>query len=203
MREPEAWESEMPRTVWRIQGKEQQSMQVALTPDRLCALARSLERLRAHLRSASFVLIVAIATGFLYDLYRDDRPWIRLGVTWTLCMVVYLFGPAFENRARSADASEPCARFLEREHEERRRHYLRIRNRLFFGHSGRARVLVRSRAHDNQRLICLWFRSDVTISHYCDRSGSGMVRLRESSAQSSSRPRRHSPYCWLLDFRAD
>jgi hypothetical protein len=131
MREPEVWDSEMPRTVWRMQEKEQQNMQVALTPDRLCALARSRERLRAHLRSGSFVLIVAIATGLLYDLYRDDRPWIRIGVAWTLCIIVYLFGPAFENKGRSADASEPCARFLEREHEERRRHYLRIRNRLF------------------------------------------------------------------------
>jgi hypothetical protein len=76
-------------------------------------------------------VLAAIATGLLYDVYRVDQPWIRIGVAWTLCIVVYLFGPALENKIREVDASEPCARFLEREHEERRHHYLRIRNRLF------------------------------------------------------------------------
>jgi hypothetical protein len=130
MREHEASESEIPKTVWREQGKEQQNMQVALTPDQLCAMARSRERLRVLVRSASLVVMAAIATGLLYDVYRVDQPWIRVGVAWTLCVIVYLFGPAFENQARPAGASEPCTFFLEREHEERRRHYLRIRNRL-------------------------------------------------------------------------
>ena len=130
MREHEASESEIPQTVWRDQGKEEQNMQVALTPDQLCAMARSRERLKVLVRSASLVVMVAIAAGLLYDLYRVDQPWIRVGVAWTLCVIVYLFGPAFENQARPAGASEPCTLFLEREHEERRRHYLRIRNRL-------------------------------------------------------------------------
>ena len=131
MRDPEASESEFPQTVWRAQGTEQQNMQVALTPDQVCAMARSRERLRALVRSASLVVMVAIAAGLLYDLYRVDQPWIRVGVAWTLCVIVYLFGTAFENQARPAVASEQCTLFLEREHEERRRHYLRIRNRLF------------------------------------------------------------------------
>jgi hypothetical protein len=130
MRDPEPPESEMPQTVWRKQGEEQ-NMQVVLTPDQLCAMARSRERLGSRVRSASLVVIAAIATGLLYNLYSVDQPWIRIGVAWTLCIVVYLFGPALENKARQADASEPCTRFLEREHEERRRHYLRIRSRLF------------------------------------------------------------------------
>jgi hypothetical protein len=131
MRDPEASEPELPQTVWRAQGKEQQNMQVELTPGQLCAMARSRERLGAHMRSVSLVLIAAIATGLLYDLYRVDRPWIRIGVAWTLCIVVHLFGPALENKVRQANASEPCARFLEIEHEERRHHFLFIRNRLF------------------------------------------------------------------------
>jgi hypothetical protein len=131
MRDPEPSEAEMPQAVWRAQGKERENMEVELTPDQLCAMARSRERLRAHVRSASLVLIVAIAAGLLYDVYKVDQPWIRIGVAWTLCIVVYLFGSALENKARQPDASEPCTRFLEREHEERRRDYLRIRNRLF------------------------------------------------------------------------
>jgi hypothetical protein len=131
MRDPESSESETPQAVWRKQGEEQRTMQVVFTPDQLCAMARSRERLTARVRSASLVVIAAIATGLLYDLYRVDQPWIRVGVAWTLCVVVYLFGPAFENKVQQADASEPCTRFLETEHEVRRRHYLHIRNRLF------------------------------------------------------------------------
>jgi len=131
MSEPDAPKGEMSQTVWRGQGTEQQSRQVVLSPDQLCAMARSRARLIAHVRTASVVVLAAIAAGLLYDLYRLDQPWIRIGVAWTLCIVVYLFGPALENRVRRADVSEPCIRFLEREHEERRRHYLRIRNRLF------------------------------------------------------------------------
>jgi small-conductance mechanosensitive channel len=131
MRDLEESEAEMQRTVWKAQGKERDNMEVVLTPDQLCAMARSRERLSVHVRSASLVLMVAIAAGLLYDVYKVDQPWIRIGVAWTLIIVVYLFGSAFENKARHADASEPCTRFLEREHEDRRRHYLRIRNRLF------------------------------------------------------------------------
>jgi hypothetical protein len=131
MRDPEASEAEMPQTAWRAQGKERKNMEVVLTPDQLCAMARSRERLRVHVRSGSLILIGAIAAGLLYDVFKVDQPWIRVGVAWTLCIVVYLFGSAFESKTRQADASEPCTRFLEREHEERRRDYLHIRNRLF------------------------------------------------------------------------
>jgi hypothetical protein len=129
MRDHEASESNAPQTAWKAQGQPG-NMQVALTPDQLCAMARSRERIRARVGSISLVFIVAIAAGLLYNVYRVDQPWIRIGEAWTLCIVIYLFGPAFENRVRQPDAGEPCARFLEREHEERGRHYLRIRNRL-------------------------------------------------------------------------
>jgi len=129
MRDPEASQSETPQSAWRKQ-PEERNMQV-LTPDQLSTLARSRERLRARVHSASLAILAVIAAGLLYDVYRVDQPWIRVGVAWTLCIVVYLFGPAFASKAREADAREPCARFLQSEHEERRRHYLRIRNRLF------------------------------------------------------------------------
>jgi hypothetical protein len=155
MRDPEP-ESEMPQTIWKKQAEEEElrNMQVLLTPDQLCAMARSRERLSTRVRSASLVVIAAIATGLLYDLYRVDQPWIRIGVGWTLCIVVYLFGPAFENptfenKARGVDASEPCIRFLEREHEERGRHYLRIRNRLFLFVPG---------------ILACWFGRTLTIT---------------------------------------
>jgi hypothetical protein len=159
MREPDPSESETPQTVWKKRGEEeeeQRTMQVRLTPDQLCAMARSREKLSARVRTASLVVIAAIAAGLLYDLYRIDQPWIRVGVAWTLCVVVYLFGSAFENKAPS-DAGEPCTRFLEREHEERMRHYLRIRNRLF--------LLIPA-------ILACWYGRALTIIKNSSASGS-------------------------------
>ena len=106
-------------------------MEAVLTPGQSCAEARSRERLSARVRAASLVFIIAITAGLLYDVYIVDQPWIRVGVAWTLGAIVYLFGAAFDKNPRHTEMGEPCARFLESEHDERRRNYLRIRNRLF------------------------------------------------------------------------
>jgi uncharacterized membrane protein YccC len=90
-------------------------------------MAGSRERLNARVIGG----VVAIAAGLLYNVFRIDQPWIRLGQAWTLCVIVYLFGPVFERRRRRIGANQPCAEFLARQHEERERGYLRIRGRLF------------------------------------------------------------------------
>lgn len=77
------------------------------------------------------VVTVALAAALLYNVYRVDQPWLRLGQAWTLVVIVYLFGTAFERGHRPNGASEPCAQFLVRQHEERQRGYLRIRSRVF------------------------------------------------------------------------
>lgn len=128
--EPRA--SDTPETAWRSQAEEQQpSMQIALTPDELCAMARSREKLNARVIKAVVAVTVALAAALLYNVYRIDQPWIRLGQAWTLGVLVYLFEPALERGRRRTGTSEPCAHFLERQHEERRCGYLRIRRRLF------------------------------------------------------------------------
>jgi hypothetical protein len=131
VRYPEASETEMLQATWSAYGKDRETMEVVLTADQLSAQARSREKFSSLVRLAILVFMVAIAAGLLYDIYRVDQPWIRIGVAWTLCVVVYLFGPAIGSQAQLVDTGETCARFLENEHEERRRHYLRIRNRLF------------------------------------------------------------------------
>jgi hypothetical protein len=133
MPEPEEpREPDTPEAAWKSQGEEQQrSMQIALTPEELCALAQSREKLDARVIRGVVAVTVALAAALLYNVYRIDQPWIRLGQAWTLCVIVYLFGPAFERRRPRAGASEPCAQFLARQHEERQRGYLRIRRRLF------------------------------------------------------------------------
>jgi len=133
MPEPEeSREPDTPEAAWRSPAEEQQrSMQMALTPGELCAMAQSREKLNARVRRGVVAVTVALAAALLYNVYRIDQPWIRLGQAWTLGVILYLFGPAFERGRRRTGASEPCAHFLEKQHEDRRRGYLRIRGRLF------------------------------------------------------------------------
>jgi len=133
MPEPfEPRESDTPEAAWKSQAEEQQpSMQFALTPDELCAMARSREKFNARVIGTVVAVAVALAAALLYNVYKIDQPWIRLGQAWTLGVIVYLFGPALERGRRRTGASESCARFLERQHEERRCGYLHIRRRLF------------------------------------------------------------------------
>jgi len=133
MQEPDSpHEHDTPEDAWKSPKEEEhKTMQIALTPEELCALAQSREKLSARLGRAVVVVTVALAAALLYNVYRVDQPWIRLGQAWTLGVMVYLFGPAFERGRRASGASEPCAQFLARQHEERQRGYLRIRRRLF------------------------------------------------------------------------
>jgi len=133
MQEPdEPREHDTPEAAWKSRKEEEhKSMQIALTPEELCALAQSREKLNARVVRGVAVVMVALAAGLLYNVYRVDQPWIRLGQAWTLGVIVYLFGPAFERGRRPIGASAPCAQFLARQHEERQRGYLRIRSRLF------------------------------------------------------------------------
>ena len=125
-REPDTLEA-----AWKSQGTEQQRMHVVLTPEELCAMAQSRKKLNARVGLGVVVVTLALAAGALYNVFRADQPWIRLGQAWTLGVIVYLFGPAFERGRRPSGASEPCAQFLVRQHEERQRGYLRIRSRVF------------------------------------------------------------------------
>ena len=133
MPEPkEPGEPDAPEAAWRSQAEEQErSMQMALTPDELCAMAQSREKLNSRVVRGVVIVTVALAAALLYNVYRIDDPWIRIGQAWTLGVIVYLFGPAFERGRQRAGASEPCAQFLTRQHEERRCGYLRIQRRLF------------------------------------------------------------------------
>jgi len=106
-------------------------MLIALTPEELDAMVQSREKLNARVIRSVVVVTTALAAALLYNVYRVDQPWIRIGQAWTLGVIVYLFGPAFERGRRRTGASEPCAQFLARQHEERRCGYMRIQRRLF------------------------------------------------------------------------
>ena len=125
-------EPKAPENVWRSQTEEKQpSMQIALTPEKLCAMARSREKLNTYVSRGLVAVTIVLVGAFLYNVYRIDQPWIRLGQAWSLGVIIYLWAPALEGGRPRMGTSDPCGRFLERQHEERRCGYLRIRRRLF------------------------------------------------------------------------
>jgi hypothetical protein len=124
-------EPDTPESVWKSQESEEPTMQNTPTPDELCALSQSRERLNVLVFWAVTTVAAALAGAGLYNVYRLDQPWIRLGQVWAVGVVVYLVAPGLNRGRDRKGASEPCARFLERQHEERRRGYLWIRRRLF------------------------------------------------------------------------
>jgi hypothetical protein len=128
----ESRRSETPERAWLLQeNEEDRKMQITITPDELCSMVRAREKLEKRLTWGIVGVTTVLAAGLLYNVYRIDQPWIRIGQAWILGVVVYLFAPAIERQRRYMGSGEPCARFLERQHEERRFGYLRIRSRLF------------------------------------------------------------------------
>jgi hypothetical protein len=117
-----------PEDAWLSLEKEQGSMHIALTPDQLCAMAHSREKLNRWLVPAVTAIAAAIAIGLLYNVFKIDQPWIRVGQAWTLGVLAYLF--AIQRRNRRG-VNEPCVRFLEGQHEGRRIGYLSLQRRLF------------------------------------------------------------------------
>jgi hypothetical protein len=143
--------------------EEQMTMQAALTPDRLSVMARSREKLNTVIVRCVVAVAIVLAAGLLYNVYSVDQPWIRIGQAWTLGVLVYLFVPEFERGRRRRDINEPCANFLERQHEERRRSYLRIRRRLFLFLPG--------------IIACWWGRSSLPVHNAGGETLSWLSRL--------------------------
>src|SRR5207249_4844020 len=80
--------------------------------EKLCAMARSREKLNDCVSLALMAVIIGLAGAFLYNVYRIDQPWIRLGQAWTLGVIIYLFALALERGRPLIGASDACARFL-------------------------------------------------------------------------------------------
>ena len=84
-------EPKAPENVWRSQTEEKQpSMQIALTPEKLCAMARSREKLNTYVSRGLVAVTIVLVGAFLYNVYRIDQPWIRLGQAWSLGVIIYL-----------------------------------------------------------------------------------------------------------------
>ena len=120
------------QNMWKAQNQEQQSARIRVEPENLAAMARTRERLNQFMRWSSVIVMILLAAGALYNVYTVDRPWIRIGEAWLFVWLAYVLGRELQHGAGRKNSNEPCARFLERQHEERASGYLRMRRRLWF-----------------------------------------------------------------------
>jgi hypothetical protein len=113
--------------VWRDQDDEEEgTVQIKTEPEDFAQRARSLERQHALLGWSALIVASAISIVALHNVYAAEQPWIRLGQAWMVVVVFYIFVTEFQRRVVKG-SDEPCAYFLERQHEERAKSYLRVR----------------------------------------------------------------------------
>jgi hypothetical protein len=127
----------IPQITWLSQEEEEEeeeaeqgNMHIPPSPADLCEMAQSRENLNTRVVRGIIAVTVLLAAGLLYNVYKIEQPWIRMGQAWTLGVLVYLFLGGFTRRRQRWGVSEPCAQFLQRQHQERRDGYLSLRRRL-------------------------------------------------------------------------
>jgi hypothetical protein len=120
-----------PENVWKAQDEEKRAMQIKVKPEELAALVRSREKLNTFVQWAGVAVMGSLAAVFLYNVWSADQPWIRFGQAWAFGLLAYVLGTEIKYGTGRKGVNEPCVRFLERQHEERARDYLRIRRRLW------------------------------------------------------------------------
>ncbi len=120
-----------PESVWKDQNDERQMQRIKVLPDELEHLVRSREKLNHFAHWIAVTVMSLLAAGFLYNVWSANQPWIRFGQAWALGLLVYVLSTQLQYRVGRKGAHETCIHFLERQHEERARDYLRIRRQLW------------------------------------------------------------------------
>lgn len=123
MPEPSAWLA--------LDEQEEPTMQVTMTTDELRAMARSQEKLNVWMHWLVTAVAIVLAGCFLYNVFSIAQPWIRVGQAWIFGVLCYFCGTMLLRGPRRSQVNEPCAHFLEREFEDKRRGFLAIRWGLF------------------------------------------------------------------------
>lgn len=108
-----------PENVWKsIDGKEG-NVNITFTPDQLCAMAHSRERLSIWSRRILLILWIALAGVCAYRFFAVSQLWARLSLGWFLawfCLLIW----KHSYTPRRMSRTESCANFLRREFEGKR-----------------------------------------------------------------------------------
>jgi hypothetical protein len=124
-----------PEHLWKsIAGKEDANMDITFTPDQLCAMARSRERLNLWVRRILLFLLIGFASLLVYEFVVAGQPsgdffpvsqlWARLALGWCFAWTCLLLWGAFHRRPRRMSPTDTCASFLQREFEAKRSGFL-------------------------------------------------------------------------------
>ena len=110
-----------PESLWKsIDGREEADMDITFTPDQLCAMARSRERLSIWSRRVLLIALIGLVGVLAYKVFAVSQLWPRLSMGWYLawnCLVVW---GLFRKGPSRMSATESCASFLRREFEAKR-----------------------------------------------------------------------------------
>jgi hypothetical protein len=107
------------------------TMKIAMTTDELCAMARSQQKLNVWTHWMVTAVAAALAGCFLHNALFLAPAWVRMGQAWILCATCYFCVTMLRRGPRRMRTHEPCANFLEREFEDKRRGFLEIRRGVF------------------------------------------------------------------------
>jgi hypothetical protein len=120
-----------PESVWKSLDGKEADMDIAFTPNQLCAMARSRERLNIWGRRILLILLILFAGVLAYNVFSVSQLWLRLSMGWYLAWTFLLVWGALRERPRHMSATESCTSFLRREFEAKRSGLLATRRYMF------------------------------------------------------------------------
>jgi hypothetical protein len=119
-----------PENAWKSMSEEEAGMEMMMTTDQLCTMARFRERENVWARRVALVTCVCFAAWFVYNLITITQPWIRLGQAWMVGLMCLFFWGTLRRGPGRIRVSEPCASFLQREYEGSRNTLLQVRRAI-------------------------------------------------------------------------
>jgi hypothetical protein len=126
--EPRRATPEGPQSVWQsLHGQGEPGMEMRLTTDQLCAMARYRERENIWGQWIAAVVCLGFGAAFVYWAITMEHIWLRLAQTWMALLMALAMWGVMGWRARRIQAGESCAQFMVRELEGSRRTALAIR----------------------------------------------------------------------------
>jgi len=119
---------EEPQRVWQsLDRQAEPKMEMRLTTDQLCAMARSHESENIWLQWVAIVVCLGLGALFVYWAIAIEQIWVRLAQAWVALLMALVIWKARSWGARRIEAGESCAHFMVREFEGSRRTLLAIR----------------------------------------------------------------------------
>lgn len=121
-----------PEGVWKSMiEKEDESMEMTMTPDQLCAHAKWRDRENVWAHRAVSTLLMLFTGFFAYEAYSTTQSWVRFGQLWLIGVMCFYFVRLARQSPRQMGPHESCASFLEREFEGSRNTALEARRAIF------------------------------------------------------------------------